>query len=72
MKHLKKIDQVCRHFDFRGYDKVLDEYGKPDVVWAGPLALSFPVGSIGKHWHKDHTPKSGQAIYWNGDCNIYE
>ena len=23
----------------------------------------FSVGSIGKHWHKDHTPKSRQAIY---------
>ena len=31
----EKIDQVCDIFDF-DYDKVLDEYGKPDIVWASP------------------------------------
>jgi len=58
----EKIDQVCDIFDFDS-DKVLDEFGKPDIIWASPPCTFFSVGSIGKHWNKDHTPKSGQAVY---------
>jgi hypothetical protein len=34
---------------------------KPDVIWASPPCTYFSVASIGKHWHKDHTPKTEQA-----------
>jgi len=33
----------------------------PDVVWASPPCTFFSVASIGKHWNKDHTPKTLQA-----------
>ena len=35
---------------------------KPDIVWASPPCTYFSVASIGKHWNKDHTPKTQQAI----------
>ena len=34
----------------------------PDVIWASPPCTYFSVASIGKHWNKDHTPKTEQAI----------
>jgi len=33
----------------------------PDIIWASPPCESFSVSSIGKHWNKDNTPKTGQA-----------
>lgn len=35
----------------------------PDIIWASPPCTYFSVASIGKHWHKDHAPKTEQAIY---------
>lgn len=35
---------------------------KPDVIWASPPCTYFSVSSIGKHWNKDNTPKSTEAI----------
>ena len=35
---------------------------KPDFIWASPPCTFFSVASIGKHWNKDHTPKSKNAI----------
>ena len=55
-----KIDQVCDIFDFN-IDKMLDEFGMPDVIWASPPCTYFSVSSIGYHWNKDHTPKTKQA-----------
>jgi site-specific DNA-cytosine methylase len=57
-----EINQVCDIFDF-DVDKMLAEYGIPDIVWASPPCTYFSVASIGHHWHKDHTPKTGQALY---------
>ncbi len=34
----------------------------PDVIWASPPCTSFSVASIGKHWNKDHTPKTQEAL----------
>jgi len=34
---------------------------KPDIIWASPPCTYFSVASIGKHWYKDHTPKTEQA-----------
>jgi site-specific DNA-cytosine methylase len=36
---------------------------KPDVIWASPPCTYFSVASIGKHWNKDHTPKSNNALF---------
>ena len=35
---------------------------KPNFIWASPPCTFFSVASIGKHWNKDHTPKSKNAI----------
>jgi len=35
---------------------------RPDVIWASPPCTYFSVASIGKHWNKDHTPKSENAL----------
>ena len=55
-----KIDQVCDIFDF-DIDKMLDEFGMPDIIWASPPCTYFSVSSIGHHWNKDHTPKTKEA-----------
>lgn len=34
----------------------------PDIIWASPPCTFFSVASIGKHWNKDHTPKSKNAL----------
>lgn len=34
----------------------------PSVIWASPPCTYFSVASIGKHWNKDHTPKSENAL----------
>ena len=34
---------------------------KPDFIWASPPCTYFSVASIGKHWNKDHSPKSENA-----------
>lgn len=32
-----------------------------DFIWASPPCTTFSVSSIGKHWNKDHTPKTKEA-----------
>jgi len=34
----------------------------PDMIWASPPCTYFSVASIGKHWNKDHTPKTEEAV----------
>jgi hypothetical protein len=51
------IDQVCDIFDF-DINKIPYE---PDIIWASPPCTSFSVASIGRHWNKDHTPKTEKA-----------
>ncbi len=56
--------------DFGGIDYVVDILDfdvskvpfKPDIIWASPPCTYFSVASIGKHWNKDHTPKSENAL----------
>tara|TARA_R100001443_G_scaffold81128_1_gene88026 strand:+ start:348 stop:980 length:633 start_codon:yes stop_codon:yes gene_type:complete len=36
---------------------------RPDIIWASPPCTYFSVASIGKHWNKDHTPKTEQAVF---------
>ena len=52
-----KIDQVCDVFDFDP-NKVPFV---PDVIWTSPPCTFFSVASIGRHWNKDHTPKTENA-----------
>ena len=52
-----KIDYVTNILDF-DVNKVPF---KPDIIWASCPCTFFSVASIGKHWHKDHTPKTEQA-----------
>ena len=35
---------------------------QPDIIWASPPCTYFSVARIGKHWNKDHTPKSKNAL----------
>lgn len=56
--------------DFEGIDYVTDIFDfdvnnvpfVPDVIWASPPCTYFSVASIGKHWNKDNTPKSENAM----------
>ena len=52
-----KIDYVTDIFDFDCGNVPF----RPDVIWASPPCTFFSVGSIGKHWNKDHTPKTDSA-----------
>ena len=59
----EKIDQVCDIFDFN-IDKMLDEFGMPDVIWASPPCTTFSVASISTHWtggHRAYIPKTKKA-----------
>lgn len=38
------------------------KYGQPDFIWASPPCTTFSVASIGRHWNKNRTPKSQQAL----------
>ena len=57
-----KIDQVCDIFNF-DINKMIDEFGYPDIIWASPPCTYFSVASIGHHWNKDHTPKTVEALH---------
>jgi hypothetical protein len=58
INNFDKIDYVVNILDFN-YSKVTFI---PDVIWASPPCTFFSVASIGKHWNKDHTPKSDNAL----------
>lgn len=57
--------------DFDGIDYQIDilqfDVSKvpfiPDIIWASPPCTFFSVASIGKHWHKNNTAKSAEAIH---------
>jgi hypothetical protein len=57
IKDFDNIDYVVDILDFVPM-KVPFE---PDIIWASPPCTYFSVASIGKHWYKDHTPKTEQA-----------
>ena len=52
------IDLVSDIFDLQPQDFPF----QPDIVWASPPCTYFSVASIGKHWNKDHTPKTKEAL----------
>ena len=57
--------------EFEGIDYAIDILDfdttkvpfKPDIIWASPPCTYFSVASISKHWNKDHTPKTEQAVF---------
>jgi len=58
-----KINQVGNIFEFN-IDKMLDEFGSPDIIWASPPCTTFSVASIGHHWkggNKAYIPKTSKA-----------
>ena len=58
-----KIDQVCDMFEF-DIDKMLDEFGSPDIIWASPPCTTFSVASISTHWtggKRAYIPKTKEA-----------
>ena len=59
-KDFEKIDQVCDIFDF-DIDKMMKDFGKPDIIWASPPCTCFSVASLGHHWNKDGSPKTDGA-----------
>ncbi len=57
LKSFEGIDYAVDIFDF-DINKIPF---KPDIIWASPPCTYFSVASIGKHWNKDHTPKTENA-----------
>ena len=41
--------------------ELIDEFGRPDFVWASPPCTAFSVASIGHHWHANGDPKTKEA-----------
>tara|TARA_R110000787_G_scaffold28910_3_gene78658 strand:+ start:2957 stop:3586 length:630 start_codon:yes stop_codon:yes gene_type:complete len=58
IKDFENIDYVVDVLDF-DYSKIPF---KPDIIWASPPCTYFSVASIGKHWYKDNTAKTEQAL----------
>ena len=59
----ERIDQVCNIFKF-DIDKMLNEFGKPDIIWASPPCTTFSVASISTHWtggKRAYIPKTKEA-----------
>jgi hypothetical protein len=42
-------------------ERLLENYGRPDFVWASPPCTAFSVASIGHHWHAPGVPKTEAA-----------
>ena len=57
------INQVCDIGDF-DVDKMEEEFGTPDIIWASPPCTTFSVASIGHHWkggNRAYIPKTKEA-----------
>jgi len=55
----EKIDLVTDILDLGKKDIPF----KPDMIWASPPCTYFSVASIGKHWNRDHSPKTKEALH---------
>lgn len=59
-----EIDRVCDIFDFvreSSIDQMLDEFGKPDIIWASPPCTTYSIAAISHHRPKNK-PLSSFAI----------
>ena len=59
---LKEFEGIDYPIDILEFDTSKVPF-KPDIIWASPPCTYFSVASIGKHWHKNHTPKTEQAVF---------
>tara|TARA_R110000824_G_C15171376_1_gene672928 strand:+ start:1038 stop:1682 length:645 start_codon:yes stop_codon:yes gene_type:complete len=62
-EHFNKINQVCDIFKF-DINQMMDEFGKPDVIWVSPPCTTFSVASISTHWtggSRAYIPKTRKA-----------
>jgi site-specific DNA-cytosine methylase len=57
INNFDNIDYVVDIFDF----DIKKIPFVPDIIWASPPCTYFSVASIGKHWNKNHTPKTDKA-----------
>lgn len=62
LEPFEHITEVCDIFDF-DTQKLIERYGRPDVIWASPPCTAFSVASISHHWNMDKTPKTEKARY---------
>ena len=58
---VNKFEDIDYAIDINNFDVTKVPF-IPDVIWASPPCTYFSVASIGKHWNKDHTPKSENAL----------
>lgn len=66
INNFKDIDLAIDILDLDKH-KLMEEMFKKgiddiDFIWASPPCTFFSVASIGHHWHKNHTPKTKEAI----------
>lgn len=48
-------------------DYILENYGRPDVIWASPPCTKFSVAAIGRNWTK---LEDGNVVAKNVDAEI--
>ena len=63
-KPFDKINQVCDIMDF-DIQKMYNEFGKPNIIWASPPCQAFSVASISHHWTGGkgaYVPKTEKAV----------
>ena len=59
---INQFDKIDLAIDIMDLKKEMIPF-QPDMIWASPPCTYFSVASIGKHWNKDHTPKTQQAVF---------
>ena len=59
---INQFDKIDLAIDIMDLKKEMIPF-HPDMIWASPPCTYFSVASIGKHWNKDHTPKTQQAVF---------
>lgn len=58
---INSFDNIDYVIDINKFDVSLVSF-IPDFIWASPPCTYFSVASIGKHWNKNNTPKSDNAL----------
>jgi|TARA_R110000765_G_scaffold6552_1_gene20165 site-specific DNA-cytosine methylase len=58
---INSFDNIDYVIDINKFDVSLVPF-IPDFIWASPPCTYFSVASIGKHWNKNNTPKSDNAL----------
>ena len=58
---INSFDNIDYVIDINKFDVSVVPF-VPDFIWASPPCTYFSVASIGKHWNKNNTPKSDNAL----------